>query len=235
MSDLWSSGVGGVGNALIAIGALGTASYGLVDVSKALPGGGLSLSGFGEIRKAVTPFASALTVGAGAHWPSILQSHWVNGGALDDQKAKAKALIRLGLTTANTATMAAEPSIAGRIDGAAVATTITNMHTGTPLTPVNLNELGRFDAIVSAALDAGFEMADQRYRACARALACGLAIGLAEAAAVLIDLQMKKAFDGPDFAIAILIGLVSTPLAPVAKDLASALSTAASAFKAAKG
>lgn len=235
MSDLWSSGVGGVGNALIAIGALGTASYGLVDVTKALPGGGLSMAGFGEIRKAVTPFASALTVGAGAHWPSVLQSHWVNGGALDDQKAKAKALIRLGLTTANAATMAAEPSIAGRIDGAALATAVTHMNTGTPLTPVDLNELGRFDAIVSAALDAGFEIADQRYRAYARALAWMMAIALAEAAAVLIDRQMNRPFGWSDFATAVLIGLVATPLAPVAKDLASALNTAASAFKAAKG
>lgn len=235
MSDLWSSGVGGVGNALIAVGALGTASYGLVDVSKALPGGGLSLSGFGDIRKAVTPFGSALTVGAGAHWADVLKSHWVNGGPLDDQKAKAKALIRLGLTKDSAKTIAREPSIAGRVDEAVLVTAIDHVNTGTPLTPVDLNELGRLDAIVSAALDAGFEIADQRYRACARALACALAIGLAEAAAVLIDAQTGRAFSVADFTTALLIGLVSTPLAPVAKDLASALSTAASAFKGAKG
>ncbi len=233
--NLLAGGPLGIGNALAAVGALGTAAYGLVDVSKALWNGGPSSAGFADIDKATTPFAAALAEGGGADWRAALKSHWINGVPLDDQKAKTKALIRLGLTPATAVALAAEPSLAGRVDGPAFALAAANIAAGLPLTPVDLNVLGRFDAIVSVALDSGFERADQRYRALARMLACIVAVILAVSAAVLIDAQGGKALSVSDIVVAILVGLVSTPLAPVAKDLTKALSTAASALKAAKG
>jgi hypothetical protein len=233
--NLLDGGPVSVGNALIAVGALGTASFGLVDVCKSFWNGGPSSAGFSYIEKALAPFGSALAQGAGAHWAHMLKSHWINGAALDDQKAKAKALIRLGLTPHTAATMAKAPSLAERIDAAAFELAATKIADGEHLTEVDLNVLGRFDAMVSAALDAGFERADQRYRSVARLLACLIAIVLAVLAAWLIDGQAHKPVTVSDIAIAVFIGLVSTPLAPVAKDLAKTLNTAAAAFKAAKG
>ena len=40
--------------AIVAIGALGTAAFGLVDAMKALPGGGISRAGFKFIRQVIT-------------------------------------------------------------------------------------------------------------------------------------------------------------------------------------
>ena len=40
---------------VLAIGALGTAAYGLVDVSKGFGGGGISNRGFGDIKKSYRP------------------------------------------------------------------------------------------------------------------------------------------------------------------------------------
>ena len=107
---------------------------------------------------------------------------------------------------------------------------MTRVNNGTPLTPTDLNVLGRFDAVSSAALDAGFERGDQIYRTVARALSWAVAILLAEAAAPLVSSPSWH-----NAAVAFLVGLIATPLAPVAKDLSSALNAAASAYKAAKG
>ncbi|WP_394890517.1 hypothetical protein ACG873_03825 [Mesorhizobium sp. AaZ16] len=48
-----------IGKVIAATAALGTASFGLVDASKALRGG-ISNVGFGFIRKALQPFQAAL-------------------------------------------------------------------------------------------------------------------------------------------------------------------------------
>lgn len=224
-----------VGSAITATGALGTASFGLVEVLKNIDRGPAN-SGFRFIEAGLLPFDTALTLGAGEDWRELLRSHWINGVDTDDQKAKAKSLIRLGMTPATAGPLA--DALAGRLDKAAFVLAVTDMTGGGVVTPADLNALGRFDAIASAALDAGYERADQTYRTATQGLACATAIILAVAAAWLLDYQgdpTAKVFWSSDVWLAILVGLVATPLAPVASNLASALSTAAAAFKAAKG
>ena len=83
-----------LGETVLAIGALGTAAYGLVDVSKAA-WGGISRAGFGHILKGLAPYGPALDLATGSDWPGMLRAHWLNGRAKDEQKAIARALIRL--------------------------------------------------------------------------------------------------------------------------------------------
>jgi hypothetical protein len=97
---------------VLAIGALGTAAYGVVDVSKGF-GGGISNRGFGDIKK-VTSQLIPVSSGPGAEsalsLPSVLialRSNWLNGMALPDQKAVAKALLQLNLTADSAPVMAA--------------------------------------------------------------------------------------------------------------------------------
>ncbi len=79
-----------------AIGALGTAAFGLVDASKAL-GGGVNHIGFSAIKKTVT----SLTPGNPSNGMSqdkitaTLKANWFNGADLDSQEAIAKSLIKL--------------------------------------------------------------------------------------------------------------------------------------------
>lgn len=96
-----------------------------------------------------------------------------------------------------------------------------------------MNAFGRFDLLLATFIDRAYQLADQRYRTSAKLAACVVAIVLAEAAAYFL-----RWFNGGDAAqivqnagLAFVVGLIATPLAPVAKDLATALTTAAKAVQ----
>ncbi len=207
---------------IAAVGALGTAAYGLVDVSK-VAGGGISNAGFSFIKAALKPYQGALEL-IGGQATAIIRANWLNGIPKADQKAKVKALVRLGLTTAT-----AEESAKGvpSIDGPTLKAIATKLQAGTALATSDIDLLARFDAILDAQLDGAFERADQLYRTSAKFLAAIVAVVLAVLAVAIVDWNY--------WPIAIVAGLVSTPVAPIAKDLSSALATAVSAMKAVKG
>src|SRR3954470_8665438 len=151
MTDLVTS----IPTILGAIGALGTAASGLVDASKAFHGG-ISNVGFGKIEEALRPFKRALTA-AESDWTATIKANWVNGMHKDDQKAAAKSLIRLGLSSENAESMAA----AGHVNPAKLKAAITAVENGDTLTPDLINILGRFNGAIDAVMDGGFERADQ--------------------------------------------------------------------------
>ncbi len=221
--------------AIAAAGALGTASFGLVDATKAF-NGGVSNFGFGHIRKALKPFSAALKH-AESDWALSIRANWINGMAKEDQKSAAKSLIRLGLSSDNAAAMAE----AGHVDPASLRRVLIAVETGGPLTTQDAQLLGRFSAAIDAAMDGSFERADQQYRNASRVVAGLFSIGLATWAGVLLyasDLvpgaKATPFLASPYFWPSILAGVVAVPIAPVAKDLASSLQAAATAVKAVK-
>jgi hypothetical protein len=218
---------------IAAVGGLGTAAYGLVDASKAV-GGGMSNPGFGYVSEAIAP----LLVGAGEapgfgqkEMLTTLRANWLNGVPKADQKAIAKSLVHLGLTPGNALGLAK----ATGIDGGRLAVAATKVRAGQALDPQDVNILGEFDAIVSAILDSGYERADQFYRNWAKLVAAVVAIVLALVGGWIISQEEGKPYLGSArMWFAILVGLLSTPLAPVAKDLSSSLSAAVKAVNGAK-
>jgi hypothetical protein len=82
----------------------------------------------------------------------------------------------------------------------------------------------RFDLIVTALLDEAYQLSDQVYRNGTRALAAGVAVLLAVVGGC--SLEGVKFWNPGDVTLAVLVGLLATPLAPIAKDLSSALATA---------
>jgi hypothetical protein len=206
---------------ILAIGALGTAAYGVVDVSKGF-GGGISNRGFGDIKKVVSQFIPASAsagVGSALSLISILatlRSNWLNGMALADQKSIAKAMIKLNLNADSAGTMAA----ATGVNEAVLASIARKLSTGEALTPSETDAYGRFDLLITAVLDQGYQRGDQRYRNSAKLVAVPVAVGLALLGAWAIS---TKVLCGFDYLRAVLGGLLATPLAPVAKDLASAV------------
>jgi hypothetical protein len=209
---------------ITAIGGLGTAAFGLLEACKpVIPW--INHIGFGGIRKAVT----ALTPGdAGAASPlnalpqnEILRSllaNWVNGTDLASQKAIAKSLIKLHMNAGNAAALAAQTSV----DPAMLTSVATKTAAGASLLPPESDLFSRFDLIVTAQLDAAYQHADQFYRNWMRGLAAGIALVLALAAGSIV----ASTLDLKHFGIALLIGLLATPLAPIAKDISTALATA---------
>lgn len=212
-----------IGYAIAAIGALGTAAFGLVDAFKLLPGGGISNAGYKFIEAAMRQFfpnqTRAASTGDVKRLFDTLHGNWINGRSMADQKAIAKSLVKLRLDAGTAAQFAAVTDV----DAAVLAQVGAKMTNGTPLTPQEANVLGRFDLGLAAILDDGYQHADQCYRNASKVTAACIAVVLAVAGAA-------ATFGGLTLAVlgkAVLAGLVATPLAPMAKDVASALQAGA--------
>jgi hypothetical protein len=235
-----------------AAAGLGTAAMGIVDSSKAYPGGGPSLFGFNFIESGLTPFLAAPTpvpaTGAAGANPiadtaappphvvfgekqviRTLKSNWINGVNKPDQKAVAKALIHMELTQHSAAAYAA----ATGVNAALLQSLAEKVAAGDQPTTEEVTVLGQFDVVLSAILDDAYERGDQMYRNACKALAMGVAVILAVIASRLLG-------DDSDWfskhtATAVLVGLSAAPLAPIAKDLATSIQSAASALGFIKG
>jgi hypothetical protein len=206
---------------VLAIGALGTAAYGVVDASKGF-GGGISNRGFGDIKKVVSQFIPSSSTTADPPALSLtsvlatLRANWLNGMGLADQKSIAKALIKLNLNPDSAEKMA---NAAG-VDKALLKSIAAKLSTGEKLADAETDVYGRFDLLLTAVLDQGYQRADQRYRNSAKLLAVPVAVALALLGAWAISQDGLSSLDAWR---AVLAGLLATPLAPVAKDLASAI------------
>lgn len=224
--------------AITAMGTLGTAAFGLVDATKAF-NGGVSNCGFGHILKAVAPYRESLQHGSPV-WRETLRANWINGLAKDDQKAQAKSLIRMGLSSDT----AGELASAAHVDEPKLRAVIAKVEANAGAAPDQQQSLtaqdalllGRLNAAVDAAMDAGFERADQQYRNASRVTAGLFALGLAVwAGALLAGSGTVPGLTYGNFVWpSLLVGLLATPIAPIAKDLASSLQAAASAVSAVK-
>jgi hypothetical protein len=214
---------------VMAIGSLGTAAYGVVDVTKGF-GGGVSNRGFGDIRDVVSKLIPATVAGTNSTAPALalpsalatLRANWLNGMALGDQKSVAKALIKLNLTPATANAMAA----ATGVDATLLTSVAGKLAAGNvKLEPAETDVYGRFDLLLSTLLDQGYQRGDQRYRNSAKLLAVPVAVALAFLGALALD--GRSGLTLAEAGRALVGGLLATPLAPVAKDVASSIQAGA--------
>jgi hypothetical protein len=226
---------------ITAIGGLGTAAFGLVDATKVFGDFGPNRIGFKRLGNAV----AALLPAAGANSLSpekileTLKANWYNGTDLASQKAIAKSLIKLNLNPANAAALAKttgvdEATLTSVAIKIASGTTLSPTESETTLSPTESDLYGRFDLIVTALLDEAYQHGDQTYRNGTRALAVAFSLALAFAGVLILYYPANVADWNRDIAEAVVVGLLATPLAPIAKDLSSALSTAVNTLQAVK-
>ncbi len=154
----WTDSIAATVSVITAMGALGTASFGLVDATKAFFGGvshlraALRVPGAQTVRGRAHPRQSRMADGR----PGQLDQRTTQG----EQKEVVKTLIRLGLRAEN-----APPSAkAGGVDPKALEDAMVALESGKKLTPVQADVFGRFNAVIDASMDAGFERGDQQYR-----------------------------------------------------------------------
>jgi len=221
---------GNLGNILNFLGAavgLGTAAMGFVDSTKTF-WGGPSNFGFGYIRKALDPFLIQAHTGAAVYGKvevlQTLRANWLNGVTKAEQKAKAKSLIHLGLTQGNAGRLA----VAAGVDALKLTAVAQKTANGVAPTQEEINVLGQFDAILSAVLDTAYERGDQKYRNASKFLAMLAATAFAIIGGwIVYGIPERDSiwsyFSTREFVLSFLVGASATPLAPVAKDLASSL------------
>ncbi len=202
-------------NLIAASGGLGSAAMGLVDTSK-LFAGGPSNFGFRCIKDGLKPYLDALPPGSSAPVLQTLRANWLNGVAKADQKAKAKSLIHLGLTQGDADQFAK----AAGVNAVVLKTVAANVAANQPVDPKDVNVLGQFDAALSGALDLAYERGDQIYRNASKFLAMVVAIVLGGAAGMIVF------GDARHVELCLLLGVIATPLAPVSKDVVTALQSA---------
>ncbi|MDR3704180.1 MAG: hypothetical protein P4L56_31320 [Candidatus Sulfopaludibacter sp.] len=224
---------------ITAIGGLGTAAFGLLEAIKPICPV-INRIGFGGIRKTVSsltpPEADAKTPMNALPSAKVLESleaNWVNGTDLASQKAIAKSLIKLHLSAGNAAALAT----ATNVDSNQLTAVATSIVSATSLTQQQGDAYSRFDLIVTAMLDECYQRSDQVYRNWMRGLAALIAVLLSVAGGWILASAAPAAGSAPlanpqsfwgsqNLALAILIGLLATPLAPIAKDLSTALAAA---------
>ena len=215
-----------LGQVITAIGGLGTAAFGLVDAAKSAFSG-INRIGLDHIHQVVSELTPE---GASAGGPvnalpqadilKTLEANWVNGNDLASQKAIAKSLIKLHLSAANATAVAVKASV----DPVVLTSVASNLETGTPLSQAQGDAYSRFDLITTALLDEAYQVSEQVYRNWTRTLAAVVAVVLAVAGAW--SLEGAGFWSVKEITLAVLVGLLATPLAPIAKDLSSALATA---------
>jgi len=150
-----------------------------------------------------------------------LQSQWINGvAATADQVSIAKSLVKLRLTPDTAGALAA----ATGVDPTILSQIASSIQSGAPLSPQQSDVYGRFDLLLTTLLDQAYQRGSQRYRSSAKLAAVPIAVVLALVAAHSLPNQITTAQ-------AVLLGLIATPIAPVAKDIASAITTAAQAIQ----
>jgi hypothetical protein len=216
-------------NMITAIGGLGTAAFGLVDSTKVF-WGGVNRIGFGKIKATVTTLTPGIVVNglSQAKIISTLRANWYNGQDLGSQKAVAKSLIKLGLNAGNAAAVAD----AAGVDRVALQSVAAKMTAGTALTSGESDVFARFDLILTAILDDAYQDGDQRYTNGARTWAGFFAVLLALAGGwVVKGSGFFEYVASNDLWRALLAGVLAIPLAPVAKDLSSALVAAVNSMQ----
>jgi len=214
-----------VSNYLLAIGALGTAAFALVDSTKAFAGG-VSNHGFRSIDNLVArlvPRNPGKDPLGSRSLRAVLRANWLHGMDLEEQKTVARNLIKLHLTPATAPHLADDLGLSE----ADLTEAAAQVGQGNSLTGAPAQAWSRFDLIVATLTDEAYHRADQTYRNSAKAWALVVAVLLALGGGYLLD---PGAFSLRTAGISLVVGLLATPLAPVAKDLTSALQSAVKAL-----
>jgi hypothetical protein len=207
-----------IGTIVLATGALGTAAFGIVEALKWTK---LGEAGFAVIVKVLGPLVKTQESAYGPGFEKLLRAQYRG-----DQRDFARVIrqgARVGLTSENAGEAAEFLKVVGRAELESVATSLKQ---GTPLSDAQRNVLGRYELAVDARIDAALTQAQSHYAGTQRSVASIIALVIA--VAVGLWLRSTQAYI---LLKSVLVGIAAVPLAPIAKDLVSALQAASTAIR----
>ena len=231
-----------------AVGALGVASHGLVNAMKGW--GFIGGAGFRHINCVLRKFfpeeqgakhlkkrfkGAFLCVDTeGQSVRHALQDNWTSDASLANQKAIAKSLIMMHFTKDNAAQFAkaiqqtANPSSQDNLGKEVLTPIAEKMAAGTTLDDKEKYALSRLDFMLTALLDGAYNRADRSYQHAAKCCSMVASVILALFGSYAVA---ESSYSFHDFLVAFFVGIIATPIAPIANDLASALQAGVNALK----
>ena len=207
-----------LGNAIAAAGALGTASFGIVEALKWTP---LGAAGFGQIGGYLGPALNgSLQIAYGPDVERLLRAQYRQDSQTQAMIAKSlRQGVRIGLTTENAEGIAL---FLGTVDPQALKQAATKVLQCATLSDADRAAIGRFELAADARIESALSRAQDVYLGSVRCAASICAIALAELTAFIL---------GSDWLLGLLVGLVAVPLAPIANDVVAALQAATKAMR----
>lgn len=206
-----------LGTIVLAVGALGTASFGIVE---GLKWTFIGLSGFRQIPKLLgRPVMKALQIAYGPECMSLLRAQYRANRTSGELPKSLRQGARVGLTPETAAELANQIGVVNEADLKAVASTLQK---GKDLTDAQRSILGRYELALDTRIDAALALANDKYIGYIRVLASAISIGIA--------LGVWRTTEGIELLEALIVGVAAVPIAPIAKDLASAIQSAAKAL-----
>jgi hypothetical protein len=204
---------------IAAAGALGTASFGIVE---GLKWTALGTAGFGSIGKYLGhDLVGCLRTAYGPDFERLLRAQYRQDS--HSQSVIGKSLrqgVRIGLTSAHAETVA---RFLGTVAPGALKQAVETVGAARPLGDADRAAIGRFELAADARIASALSRAQDVYLGWVRGSASACAIVLGVVAALL---------SGSDVADGLIVGVVAVPLAPIANDVVAALQAATKAMRA---
>ena len=210
-----------LGTMVLATGALGTASFGIVE---ALKWTRVGLCGFGQLRRILgDEVMGCLRRAYGPNVVEYLQALYREGRTSGELPRTLRQGARIGLTKEAAGELAHQ--FGAVVNRQALEDVAQKLVTGEDLSDSERGLLGRFELALDARIDAALSRANTSYVGGVRILASLVALGMAVAAwSWLLDGKTVELYK------AVLVGVAAVPLAPIAKDVVSALKSAGTAI-----
>jgi len=252
--DVLSPGVsdlaGRLGTTILAVGALGTAAFGIVDGLKMIPW--IDLAGFERlfsrrvarggrrwptvIRGNLDPLMPALELAYGADVIEVLKAQYRSARGQGDLPRTLRQGTRIGLGLMSEADVARlaqalglPPDTARTVGRVLVATRdvrppALGQAAVPPMPAVTADDraaLARLETAIDARIDAALVLAETLYVTQTKLVASVVALGIAIGVGAMLHASWP---------LRIIVGLAAVPLAPVAHDAATAIQQAVKAF-----
>lgn len=201
---------------VLAAGAVGTAAMGIVEGAKSVR---IKPMGFRHLMRSLDWASPAFQTAYGGECNDMLKSLYRLNRSSGELPRILRQGVRIGLNEDNAAAMAQD--VLGQADGA-LTSVAKDISAGNELTDQQRNVLGRFEVAVDARIDAALALAERSYGNGIRTWSFVVAIALSLAAVKFLGIA--------DYGTGIVVGLISVPLAPIAKDVAKGFQAAAGAL-----
>jgi hypothetical protein len=231
---------------ITAAGALGTAAFGIVDALKAFAKP-LGEAGYSEIPKNLGELKTTLKTAFGEQYEVLLKAQY--RGNAEDFARTLRQGVRIGLTSTNaeavaeflgvldgpTLKKAVEMIEKAEFDLAELAEQDPAQQDAVESAAVKALEeaqriLGRYEMAADARIDAATIMSQEVYKGTARCWAMVTAITLGLLGGLLAA-QMNGESTSYYIILGLFVGVAAVPLAPIAKDVASAIQSTAAALR----